>query len=340
MPRRPTFYQYGNEPLAPQQRKPNVALELGDFDQQLQSPLYDGTIPPDIRKIIFDYAMTEYVDGEALYPPDADYVRPNFLGKKTVSINLLLMCKRSYLETRHLPPVKKTHAFWHAEGPPEESDDELGYFRRFQPAQLALVREIHLFTEQWWMEGELPKVFRLDILQGIEKVKITLRKGDWWWSERNAPLAITPHRSGADVRLMKEDWKREKAGEVVKWDPNCWGSAFRSLKVLKELEMEFETYDFKSKELDEIVRHAVMWRFPMADGKVLSADGIGSVRSSCWRGPPSGWAECPSCLGREEDSEEEWEDECRFCEEMHNLKRRPGPMLIIRSLTWRLADAN
>ncbi|CAM6103504.1 unnamed protein product [Calypogeia fissa] len=319
-------------PRLPERPMPIVKLE--EVDQQLQSPLYDGTIPPDIRKIIFDDAMAEYVDPNALYPTNTDYTRPDFLGKKKVSINLLLMCKRSYLETRHVPPVNKTHAFWHERGPPDElySDDELGYFHRFTPDQLALVKEIHLFTQQWWLEDNFGYLRNVDALQRvIEKVKITLRRGDWWWNEDNAELEISPQ--GGDVSLMKEDWSREKAGEVVEWDPDSWGSVFMNFKALKELEMELETYEYKEAELDEIVRHAVMWKFPMGNGQVLSCEeGLRGVKKSSWRGPPCGWYQCPKCAGQNE--------ECKFCEEMELLiSEEKGPMLILRSLRWKLTDA-
>jgi hypothetical protein len=209
------------------------------------------------------------------------------------------------------------------------------YFGRFQPYQLALVKEIHLFTQQFWLEDNFWRYCEGEALQGIEKLKITLRRGDWWNNEGNHPLAITPHRPGMpNASVMKEDWKKEIRGEVILWDPKSWGSSLRLLKSLKELEMEFVTYDYKKSELEEIVRHAVKWQFPMDDLKVLrNDDGLAGVKTSSWRGPPCGWKQCPQCRSQGGD--------CKFCDEMAALKSEgKGPLLIVKSgLRWKLAPA-
>lgn len=167
-------------------------------------------------------------------------------------------------------------------------------------------------------------------LRGIERLKITLRRGDWWSVENNAPLAITPHRSSADVGRMKADWRAVEGGCNMLWEEGCWGLAFKNLAGLKELEMELETFEYKKDELDEIVRHAVGWRFPMGEGRVLSAVGekVGVRR---WRGPICGWSNrCYKCEGRDKD--------CKHCEEIEALKAEgKGPMLIVMNLRWKLA---
>lgn len=191
------------------------------------------------------------------------------------------------------------------------------------------MKQVHLYTQQFWLDGSFPQLCRLHYLKGIEKVKITLRRGDWWSVENNAPLAITPQRSWADVGGMRADWQAMDAGEEVEWDEACWGSAFQYLKGLREVEMELETFEYKKDELEEIVRHAVQWRFPMGEGRELSAEGLG-VEVRRWRGPPCGWTNrCYKCEERDKD--------CKHCEEIRALKSEgKGPMLILMSLRWKL----
>jgi hypothetical protein len=163
-------------------------------------------------------------------------------------------------------------------------------------------------------------------------------------NENNHPLAITPHSSSGPysmVAVMKEDWKKEERGEVVHWDANAWGSSLRHLKSLKELEMEFETYDYKKGELEEIIKHAMKWQFPMENGNVLrNNDGLAGVKTSTWRGPPCGWFNCPDCGSDRSHGSDPWRD-CKFCDQRRALlSEMKGPMLIVKSgLRWKLAPA-
>jgi len=309
------------------------SLTFSTYNPQALSPLYNGLLPPELREQIFQHALSEYI--EYPYPPDTDYTRPEHLGKKRISTTLLRTCKRIYIETAHLPARNKSHVFWHLAGPKDllYSSDERSYFRRFTSEQLKHVKEIHLYTQQFWLDGSFLGLCRLRYLKEIEKVKITLRRGDWWSVENNAPLAITPHRSLADVTCMRADWRTLDAGGEVEWDDACWGSAFQYLKGLKEVELELETFEWKKDELEEIVAHAVHWRFPMSEGKALSAEGQ-PVEVRRWRGPPCGWTNrCYKCEGRDTD--------CKHCEEIRALKAEGmGPMLVLMSLRWKLVASS
>jgi hypothetical protein len=310
-----------------------VSLTFSTYNPQVLSPFYNGLLPPELREQIFQHALSEYI--EYPYPPNTDYTRPEHLGKKRISTTLLRTCKRIYLETARIPARNKSHVFWHFAGPTQLPyfSDERAYFRRFTHQQMKYVKEIHLYTQQFWLDASFPALCRQHYLKGVEKVKITLRRGDWWSVENNAPLAITPYRSWADVASMRADWRILDAGGEVEWDEACWGSAFQYLKGLRELEMELETFEWKKDELDEIVRHAVQWRFPMGEGKVLSAEGL-PVEVRRWRGPPCGWTNrCHKCEGRDKD--------CQHCEEIMALNSvGKGPMLILMSLKWKLVASS
>lgn len=119
-------------------------------------------------------------------------------------------------------------------------------------------------------------------MQGIEKLKITIRRGDWCWNERHSPFGINPQRGNGDAAGMRGDWEAEQRRQVIPWRKEGWGYAFGNLKSLKELEIEYETSGDKAGELGNIVEKAKTWRFPLEDGRVLSTEGL-QAKESKWR---------------------------------------------------------
>ena len=172
-------------------------------------------------------------------------------------------------------------------------------------------------------------------MQGVEKLKITIRRGDWWWNERNAPLGINPQRGNGNAHQMQQDWEAEKRGMVIPWRESGWGSAFGNLKGLKELEMEFETSEDKVAELGKIAEKAKTWKFPLKDGKVLSTEGLES-KTWKWRGPMCFWSErCPYCFGRAQ-----CQGMSSPCVEKRRLRSEGlGPEATVVRLRWSVANA-
>ena len=316
-------------------------------NSQIASPLCNGRIPPEIRNRIFEYALTEYTKADAgsMYSESTNYTRPGYIGKRAVSTSLLLTCRKFYLETYHLPAKNKEHVFWHERWPPHQEryahigflgEQEEAYFKQFEPWQMELVKEVHLFTQLFWLEdGRFFQLTKEAFMQGIEKLKITIRRGDWWWNERNAPLGINPQRGNGDAAQMQRDWESERQGQLITWRKDKWGCAFGNMAALKELEMEFETSEDKAVELQRIVEKAKTWKFPLQDGKVLSTEGLESNELK-WRGPMCLWSQrCPYCSGA---------TDCQSmnapCVEKRRLRRlRLGPECTVVSLRWRVANA-
>jgi hypothetical protein len=203
-----------------------------------------------------------------------------------------------------LPAVSKEHVFWHAPdtGPfgPRFRDrfdfsHEVSYFEKFTPWQLEMVKEIHLFTQMFWLEQTFSSLCKQDFMQGIEKVKITLRRSDWWWNENNYPLGLNPKTGDSNVSLMHQEMAAAKKGQGGPWKLTAWGTAFLHLESLKELEIELETSEDKLDELKAIVEHAKTWRFPFRNGMVLSTEGM-EVKEGSWSAPFCLWShKCPSC---------------------------------------------
>ncbi len=122
-------------------------------DPQKNSPLYDGTIPAEIRDQIFCYSVQEFfkTNSSSIWPLDTNYTRPGYSGLRKVDISLLLTCRKVYLETYHLQVLAKEHYFFHGSwtGPPPRGhyasqpfdyESELDYFVKLQPWQLSLIK--------------------------------------------------------------------------------------------------------------------------------------------------------------------------------------------------------
>jgi hypothetical protein len=326
------YLEQDEEPV----REPLVERLTGeDCNLQISSPLFNGRIPPEVRNRIFEYVLTE--DEDIQYKQDTHYTRPGYGSHKSLLTNLLLTCRRVYLEAHHLPLINREHVFWHHREPEGTGyENESAYFSRFRPDQLAMVRKVHLFTQQFWLEGSLQDVCRLPVIQTIEKMTITLRRGDWWFWEDANTLGINPQRGDANAHLMRADWGREAAGHVIPWHENAWGCSFQYLENLQELEMEFETTVYEEKQLQEIVEHAKMWRFPMGEAKVLSA-GRQKVHRSTWKGPRCVWSN--RCEGCRQSGDRN--PNCQVCQERKESKERGlGPMLVVLSLRWKLVAAD
>ncbi|KAJ7114302.1 hypothetical protein C8R44DRAFT_795427 [Mycena epipterygia] len=262
-------------------------------DPQAASPLFNGLIPPEIRNTLFAALLAEYTPSDTSLAFPSSVHRPGHTGPRKINVAFLRTCRRIYLETYHLPPQLATHVFWHAPrtGPPGLGDQfpnihghelETCYFARLAPWQLPLVNELKFFTQMFWLDQSFAPLCTSGVLPpGIERLKITLRRGDWWWCERNHPFMINPHRGGY-LAEYNEDVAREERGEVIPWTEGAWGSALQLLPALKELEMEFETTVDRREEMKTIVERALRWRFPMGERGVLSNKGSG-MESGEWR---------------------------------------------------------
>lgn len=154
-----------------------------------------------------------------------------------------------------------------------------------------MIRRVRLFTQQFWLEDSNSHLHFWSLianhtwLQPVQHLRITIRRGDWWYWESSNPLRINPFRTDVTTEGMYQDIERAAAraaaGEVninPDFSPRAWGLAFQHLPNLKTLTMDFETAEDQRHELDRIVDWAVGWRLPLAPGpdgrpRFLSAQG-------------------------------------------------------------------
>lgn len=88
-----------------------TSTNLSKCHLQQQSPLFG--LPAELRNCIFQYAtMPHYSENETdLRSPETDY-HPGSLNKYITSTDLLLTCRRVWLEANHLPMLQAKHCFW------------------------------------------------------------------------------------------------------------------------------------------------------------------------------------------------------------------------------------
>ncbi|KAJ6558098.1 hypothetical protein B0H19DRAFT_128661 [Mycena capillaripes] len=241
------------EPPSPEQRPPSpplsTSIRASQVHNQLQSPLF-ATLYPELRNIVFTFALTEYDDPDRPYSKHECYYRPGFEFAGRIDTSLLLTCRLVYLETHLAPVALNEHVFWMFpnRGPPGRSISNLDhnmYFVRMTPQQRAAVGQVRFFTQLCWLERRTAQTWPMGL--AVRKLVITVRHADWWHWERSEPLRIDPPHE-------------------------AWGKWVGTFPQLQELVLEFETIEAKREQLEERVRIALAWKFPLVDGSSLVHD--------------------------------------------------------------------
>lgn len=88
-----------------------LSFNLEYCHDQSQSSLF-STIPPEIRTLIFNFALLDYEDLTDPYPQFAPYYRLGHRGRIRSDTGLLSTCRLIFLETRELPLRLATFTFW------------------------------------------------------------------------------------------------------------------------------------------------------------------------------------------------------------------------------------
>ena len=244
------------------------AAVLEPINPQSTSPLFNR-IPAEIRNCIFKLALTAYDDHTKPYKNGEYYYRPGHRYAHKVDTNLLLTCRRVLAETKDIPASTNENTCWFARAPPWASTNGLTRLA-IEDAVGVLVRHsalkyVHLFTQQTWLEGGFTHFTDLWKSTTPTHLTITLRHSDWWWWEREAPLALEPKYPGIprpNVISQPSD----------PFDKRSWGGAFQKISGLETFVLELETVEKKKGELDAIVSRAPGWRFALHDGQVLVLD--------------------------------------------------------------------
>lgn len=251
------------------------------INPQIACPLF-ALLPAEIRNAIFQFALEAYPDPNRPYSRHSYWYRPGYTHARKIATELLLTCRRVYLETDLLPLVHNEHIIWGVERsrvPPQTSSYLVE--NRMKLSQRNAIQYVHLFTQQFWLEDWKDRwlAYSQSWPDGCPpRLRITIRHTDWWYNllGENSPLALDPKRKG---RARVGEW----VGPKEPFEPGSWGQRFVYMRGLKKFSLELETVQSKRQELDIIVDKARTWRFPLGDGLVLVLDKE-STRRDTWMG--------------------------------------------------------
>jgi hypothetical protein len=335
-------------------------LDTSKTSIQRQSPLF-GQIPPEVRNLIFCYALTaltpprpkvpkpinilyptsslqdEVVDAKnSAYPKNTKYTRPGHFARPRHTTSLLQVSKRVYMETAHLPASTKVPAFYNPikSGPPGALEPE-EYFRRMNARQLEWMREVEVFGGLAWIRGgDLESLCNLHAMRVVEVLRIGVRWCDWAGWKKGAPLALSMEDESDNENENEEedeemdDASSENEEDEVPQTPKAWSSAFNHLPNLKRVIFSLEAPVSKSKELEDIVKTISTWGVSTSS---KSLELQKEMARSEWEGPVCAWSDfCPHCGSGGGTAEEE-----RSCGERRRRRMRDlGPVLGGVEMVW------
>jgi hypothetical protein len=171
---------------------------ISKCNQQLQSPLF-GILPPEIRNDIFSLALMQYEDLTQTYPENDFSYRPGHRARRIVSTELLLTCRRIWLEANHWPMEQAVHSFWfdHYRRPRWTHtgtwNDDIRFMRFMDKFPSSLrIKHIQISAQLYWFEGSLFHSHLWKRLADkslyLDTFTVTIRNSDWWNWESDAPL--------------------------------------------------------------------------------------------------------------------------------------------------------
>ncbi|KAJ7512535.1 hypothetical protein B0H11DRAFT_485296 [Mycena galericulata] len=233
-----------------------VRIAASNPELQQQSSLFKFT--PEVRNIVFKYALVECDDLSRPYNKHEPYYRHDFKFAGKIATSLLLTCRRIYLEARLLPFAVNDHIFWQGGAPPGRFvSNHAAYFARMSDEQRALVRCAHFFADLDWLDRQNASV-------------------DWPAGLALRKLTITVRPTGWKYRYL-DDYD-DFVGVLHASNPsNCWGGWVGNMSTLEELELELESE--RGEQLDDQVLKACMWKFPLSAGGFLVYNGQEPAKS-------------------------------------------------------------
>ena len=250
-------------------------VETGDVlakcHPQDQSPLFTQ-LPRELRDLIWAFATAPTNDKDHAYDAHEFYYRPGHVARLKTEGNLLLTCRRAWLEAHALPMLQAEHSFWYDRPAPDARSKE------WMAGLTALNRKdfgtLHLYAQMCNIErltaraGDLKGYFlpsnkSTDYFQPL-KFHVTIRHTDWWYWEDEAPLRF------------KYEWFQAMLDSP-------------DLRRTETLKLELETLDYKVDQLSPIVER--IQRMESKEFETHIVDGRPTKTKSCLTGEPevTGW---------------------------------------------------
>lgn len=205
---------------------------------QGQSPLF-SLLPRELRDLIWTFATAPTEDETNPYDKTKFFYRPGHTAKLKTDYNILLTCRRAWLEAHPFPMLQAEHSFWYYRAAPDGRSNK--WMAALTPLNRKYFGTLHLFAQMFAIEGlpRQPEGIRSYFLpepaistEGFQPscFHVTIRHTDWWYWENEVPLRF------------EYSWFQAMLN-----DPGL-----RRSQVLK---LELETLDYKLAQLSPIVEH-------------------------------------------------------------------------------------
>lgn len=248
---------------------------LAKCNPQPQSRLF--SLPQELRDLIYAFALAPWDDRAHSYGTREYYYRPGHVAKQMVLTDLLLSCRRVWLEANTMAIKQWRPTFWYGRGP--ESKEwmhgmERGhakhdrFVKKMTDNALRNVTNLNLHAQMYRIEpmgdpnsGEqnIAALFDPALLRrGFcpRKLRVTIRHSDWWYWENDESLRLeTP------------------------WVQALLDSPLAS--CVENFELELETLERKKDQLQPIVDHLRTLSGAARRVNLLDADDTRATRLVC-----------------------------------------------------------
>ena len=171
---------------------------FASYHSQDQSPLFTQ-LPREIRDHIWTYATAPYEEENHQYARNAYYYRPGHTARLRTDTDLLLTCRRAWLEANALPMLQAEHCFWYHREAPDCRNKE--WMAKLTAANRRNFGHLHLFAQMYAIEGLRAQKGRLrnyflasnPVANDFQPrmLHVTIRHTDWWYWESETPLRFS-----------------------------------------------------------------------------------------------------------------------------------------------------
>lgn len=175
-----------------------TSANLAKCNSQSQSRLF--SLPRELRDLIYEFALSPWDNRARPYGTREYYYRPDRVAKHMVLTDLLLSCRRVWLEANTKAIKQWRPAFWCGRGPGGREEET--FFPNMTDNNLRNVTNIQIHMQMFEIEpmadmetGEAliaaffdPSLRRRGFNPRI--LRITIRHTDWWYWEDDEPLRL------------------------------------------------------------------------------------------------------------------------------------------------------
>ncbi|KAL4950579.1 hypothetical protein BDW69DRAFT_197146 [Aspergillus filifer] len=215
---------------------------------QTKSPLFT-TLPPELRSLVFTFALSPYEDHSKSYAKETYWTRPGYNAPRRTCTALLRTCKAIYAEAWYMPFALAEHTFYLTGNDRAPQDGRSAAPMQFAKC-LELLHKSHSAHREAEGKGEKPLemgdicIFpQLYMLEPGTRL-VTIRYTDFWFWESTEKLRIKG-----------------------RWVDEC---VFP--ESVKRVVVDFEMIERRKEEVDIIVAQALeRWIFKRKDDRVFTA---------------------------------------------------------------------